>query len=327
MATAGADNREFRLRAADADDLAGVFELVIASDLREFGEPDYTFEEFKGDWDELDIANDSQVAVDRDGRIVGYATCSSSGDHVQVDAEGYVHPELEARGIGTSLILWMEGRAAGFVPLAPDGARVVLHNPTNAYNNEATALLTGLGYQLARNFWRMQIGLDAAPEAAPAPDGIILRQVATEEDEFRLYEAVQEAFEDHWGHAAKPFDRWSASNKRHGFDPGLWWMALDGDELAGGLVSFTLPDPKGWVRYVAVRRPWRRRGLAQALLARAFGAFQERGISTVELGVDAESLTGATRLYERVGMKVVRGFAIFEKELRAGEVPTEPEEG
>jgi mycothiol synthase len=34
--------------------------------------------------------------------------------------------------------------------------------------------------------------------------------------------------------------------------------------------------------------------------------------------VDASSLTGATRLYEKAGMRVLRQFDNYEKELRPG---------
>ena len=39
------------------------------------------------------------------------------------------------------------------------------------------------------------------------------------------------------------------------------------------------------------------------------------------LGVDSESPTGATRLYERAGMHVERHFGIYQKTLREGDEP------
>jgi mycothiol synthase len=56
---------------------------------------------------------------------------------------------------------------------------------------------------------------------------------------------------------------------------------------------------------VGVRRPWRRRGIAEALLLQSFHLFYERGFQQVGLGVDSASLTGATRLYEKAGMQVI----------------------
>ncbi len=313
----------FTLRTPTDADLLGIFDLVTASDIREFGEPDYSLEEFTSDWRDIDHANDAQIAVEPGGRIVGYATSRGEGTYVSIDTEAYVHPEREGDGIGTALVRWTEERAAHFLTLALERARVTIQNPTNAYNSEATSLLTGLGYTLARHFWRMQIILAEAPTLSPAPDGIIIRQVQDDAEERRIWEATEEAFADHWGHRPQLFGAWAGHRKRHGHDPRLWWMALDGEEIAGTLVGYVLPETGGWIQNVAVRRPWRRRGIAVALLERSFASFFEQGVTTIALGVDAQNPTGATRLYERAGMSNIRGFAMFEKELRSGTTLTE----
>ena len=302
------------------EELRVVFDLVTVSDVREFGEPDYAFDEFAVDWEELDLVADSRVATLADDRLVGWATVEESGNHTLLHAEAYVHPDFENIGVGTALVRWTEERATEHVPLAPTGARVALQNAFNARNDKARALFEGLGYHEVRRFWRMQIGLD--PDSLPAlprwPTGIVVRQVAGEADERRLFAAVEEAFRDHWGHVAKSFEIWAARKKRHGFDPGLWLMALDGDEVAGAAVGSIFPDMGGWVNDVAVRRPWRRRGLALALLLELLRRLAERGQSIVGLGVDAASPTGATRLYEKAGMRAVREFVFYQKELRPG---------
>jgi ribosomal protein S18 acetylase RimI-like enzyme len=66
-----------------------------------------------------------------------------------------------------------------------------------------------------------------------------------------------------------------------------------------------------------VRRSGRGRGIGLALLLTAFGEFRRRGIPRASLSVDAESETGATRLYERAGMHVAYAWEFWEKELRA----------
>ena len=105
------------------------------------------------------------------------------------------------------------------------------------------------------------------------------------------------------------------------YDPSLWFVAVDGDEIAG--VSLCRPHwtedlQMGWINTLGVRRPWRRQGLGQALLHASFNAFYQRGTLKVGLGVDASSLTGATRLYEKAGMLVFRQNNQFEKEMRPG---------
>ena len=113
---------------------------------------------------------------------------------------------------------------------------------------------------------------------------------------------------------------WRTNEK---FDSTLYFLALDGDEVAG--VSLCYPsaddDPDmGWVGSLGVRRPWRRTGLGLALLQRSFREFHQRGRHKVGLGVDAQNLTGATRLYTKAGMRPdpLWQTSVFEKELRAG---------
>jgi len=94
-------------------------------------------------------------------------------------------------------------------------------------------------------------------------------------------------------------------------------IAWDGNEVAG-FSQNRYRKGIGWIGTIAVRRPWRKKGLGLALLRHTFGEFYQRGTNTIGLGVDSANLTGATRLYERAGMVVAGEFAMYEKELRAG---------
>lgn len=316
----------FTLRAATKDDLDGVFSVVVSSDMREFGEIDTPKDEFAVDWAEMDHANDVQLAIGHDGQFVGYANCRREGEFSGIDAEGYVHADHEGRGIGTALIRWTEQRAADFVGLAPEGTRVMLQNPTNAYNTEAAALLTGLGYVLARQFWRMQIVFSDPPPIGAAPEGITIRAARTEADERRIWKATEAAFAQHWGHRPRSFDSWTKRRKQFDHDPGLWWMAFAGDDVVGTLIGKVPPGGGGWIQDVGVLPEWRQRGIAHALLERSFASFYERGLPSVALGVDTANATGATKVYERAGMSIVRGFSIWEKMLRDGVVTSEDDD-
>jgi mycothiol synthase len=108
--------------------------------------------------------------------------------------------------------------------------------------------------------------------------------------------------------------------RREGFDPGLWFLAMDGDEIAGGSLCQDYPD-EGWVEQLGVRRAWRRNGVGLALLRHTFREFYRRDRRRVGLGVDSQSPTGATRLYRRAGMHVARQLDSYQKELRPGEDP------
>ena len=165
----------------------------------------------------------------------------------------------------------------------------------------------------------MLIEFDGPPTQPVWPEGFELRPFDVERDSERVWAADLDAFEDHWGFVRVNFDdwqHWMATGER--FDPELWFIAYDGDEIAG----FSLCRPQesgdtdlGWVSVLGVRRPWRRRGLALALLQHSFGELYRRGKTRVGLGVDAESTTGALRLYERAGMHVDRRWDTWEKRL------------
>lgn len=137
---------------------------------------------------------------------------------------------------------------------------------------------------------------------------------------------IYEAFKDHWGHIDEPFEegykRWlHYATKSEDYDPTLWFMAMDGEEIAGVVRSRSRSDEDpdmGWVSVLGVRRPWRGRGIGLALLQHAFGEFVLRDKRRAGLGVDASNLTGATSLYEKAGMHVRRQYDTYELELRPG---------
>lgn len=177
----------------------------------------------------------------------------------------------------------------------------------------------GHGYAPARHFWRMVIDLERAPEPV-VPDGIELRLLREPEERRALHETLEESFEDHWEHRPRSFEEWSKNVfEVEGYDPTLVWVALEREELVAANVCYWKRHGEwGWVGILGVRRPWRRRGIAEALLETAFAEFFRRGERRVALGVDAQSPTGATRLYEKAGMRVFWEAVVYEKELRPG---------
>jgi len=172
------------------------------------------------------------------------------------------------------------------------------------------------GYRPIRHFWRLEIALGKAPPPPEWPAGITVRAFVRGQDERATHAAIEEAFADHWEHTPIALDEWvQRLTRREDFDPSLWFLAIDGDQIAGTALCYPRGAALGWVRGLGVRREWRGRGLGLALLHQAFGVFYERGRATVGLGVDAQSLTGATRLYERAGMRVTEQYEMHEKIL------------
>jgi ribosomal protein S18 acetylase RimI-like enzyme len=174
----------------------------------------------------------------------------------------------------------------------------------------------------------MVIQLNGTPPEPHWPAGLAVRTLVPGQDEVAVLQAVRGSFKDHWGYVEHPFEeelrRWQhfMANDEN-FDPSLWFLALDGDKIAGislcRMRVFDDPD-MGWVSTLGVLRPWRRRGLGLALLQHSFHQLYERGRRQIGLGVDALSLTGATRLYEKAGMRPDpdRQFSLYEKVLREG---------
>ena len=304
------------VRAPTAADQDQIFDLIEASDLDEFGEPDYTRADFDEEWADLDLARHAWLVLSPTGEIAGYARAQPRADRTRIDSEGYTHPAHYGRGVGTTLLALMEAQSreetAGFT--GPE--RPILKNYINANNPDAVSLLGRAGFVPARHFYRMRRTLDptAPPEPPAWPEGIRVVACRDRADQERLYVALDEAFRDHWEYHPQTFDEWFSHHATSHGDPALWFMALDGEEIAGTLVlGYQLGG--GWVKSLSVRRPWRGRGLGGALLAHAFDTFSRLGTHVVGLGVDTESSTGATRLYERAGMEAVRLFATYHKTL------------
>jgi mycothiol synthase len=310
----------YAIRVPAPGDFRAVADLVLASDLSSFGEPDYTEQELLADWQDLDLKADAWVVVAPEGELTGYAAVEHRG-HGTIYAEGYVHPSYVGLGVGSTLIRLTEARARELTDRVPPGSRVILDNTINGHDEAARRLLQRAGYAAVRHFWRMAIELGEEPQEPGLPEGVSMRSCVPGEDERAIYEALDEALQDHWEYAPTTFERWERRKKRMGFDPGLWLLAVDGGEVAGATVCEDRAEA-GWVSELAVRRHWRRRGIGMALLRRAFAEFYRRGRAKVALGVDSESLAGAPRLYERAGMRVERLYSVYRKELHPGECPT-----
>lgn len=295
----------FRLRHAEPADAPEAAALVIAVETALAGASSFSLDDLVEEWRELDLARMAWVVADGE-RIVGYGWLEDRGELWRADA--YVHPGDVGRGAGTLLAVTLEEAAA------ERGARRVQNGVLEA-DESAHALLRALGYRDVRRFREMRVELSAA--SVPAwPEGIRVDAFDFERDAHAFHAAHQEAFADHWEFKERPFDEWRASHMDGPkFDPSLWCVAWEGDEIAAGTICIADQYGGGWVSALFTRRPWRRRGLGAALLADAFARFHARGEQSVGLGVDAESDTGAFRLYERAGMQPAWAWVLFEKAL------------
>jgi mycothiol synthase len=297
---------ELIVRRPTLDDIEAVVELGNAFERGFLGAESFTAGEVADQWRQLDLDEDAWLVVVPGGRLAGFATLEHRGEgHFRSD--GYVHPELRGLGAGGKLVDLAEDRAR-----ARGG--VYVQNTIVGHDEAAVDLLTTRGYRLVRYFYRMAVELGEEAPDPEWPEGV-RAEPFREDDALAFHEAIEDAWKDAWDHTPRPFELFRDRVMGSLYEPSLWTVVWSGDEIAGGTICEAEYYGMGWVRSLFVRRPWRRHGLGMALLLNAFRQFHVRGQRRVGLGVDAESPTGATRLYERAGMKVVEELAIYRKEL------------
>ncbi len=237
----------------------------------------------------------------------------------------YASPRLlsafEDLGLTAFLLQTAETRAREIMQGATQGVRVTLNSWTETADRAGQQALAEEGYLPLRYYWRMEIELDMPPPLPVWPDGIGVRVFVPGQDNRATYEAMDEGFRGSWGYEQESFEEWERFGVANtDFDPSLWFLAVDGDEIAGtALCRHDVGETVhiGWIDQLAIRPRWRKRGLALALLHHAFGEFYRRDILKCGLAVDAENVSGATRLYERAGMhRSDRSDIRYEKVLR-----------
>ena len=259
-----------------------------------------------------------------DGRPIAYNRMTSRklDDGTRLYASvGFVLPAWRHTGIGRALLHHAEGRLREIASTHPnDGLRFY---QSFAADTEVAcdALLHNEGYQPVRHFFEMvRPTLDDLPEA-PLPDGLEVRSARP--DHYRLIgAALNEAFRDHYGHSESTeadYQRWINGPQ---FQPHLWQVAWEGDEVAGMVLNYIDADEnahfnrkRGWTDPICVRRPWRKRGLARALIVQSLRLLKAHGMTEAGLGVDTENPSGALRLYEGVGFRPIKRFSSYWKPM------------
>jgi mycothiol synthase len=306
----------YTTRAPTREDAEVVAALISDCQIADTGVSDMSVEVLLDDWHTLDLAEDAVAVIAQNGAIASYADVFNRS-FVIVSIYGYVHPDYREVGLGSYLVAWGERWTRDHTPQAQQNARVVVQHYINSANKAGRRLLENSGYTPLRGIYVMETTLDDPPPPPHWPADISVRTFVPGQDERAVYEAVEDAFRDLWGRPRNPFERFVRMTQTESFDPSLWFLATDGDEIAGLTLCKTLAG-EGWVDVVGVRRPWRNRGLGLALLRHAFTEYHRRGTRKVSLSVDAESITGAPRLYGRAGMRVRESYIIHLKELRPG---------
>ena len=273
--------------------------------------------------DNCDPATDVIIA-EVDGEMVGYGRALWWQEH-----EGpylylpfcFLHPDQRSRGIGTTMLVHNEARLREIAAAHPADAEQYFEVSHAESEAGAAALYASAGYApYVYSADMVRPDLESLPEA-PLPEGLVVRP--PRDDEMRVvWEADVEAFRDHLGSAPATDNQYREFLEFPWNDPSLWRVAWDGEQVAGQVRSYINENEnrefgrkRGYVEFISVRRPYRRRGLARSLIVQSLQAVKDRGMTEAALDVLTENLHGAFRLYGSVGFRMVRTWTSLRKSL------------
>ena len=309
-------------------DYAGLTEAINASEAADGEEWVATVDEITRTIQNLlnhDPLRDAVIA-EVDGRIVGgvFNSWRQENDgpyRFQIDL--FLEPAWRGRGLRRAMLRWAESRLQEVAATLPAGAPKMFALGAHERAESLQALLEGEGYRIVRYFHRMVRPLDEPIPDFPLPNGLELRPVTP--DQYRaIWDASNEAFRDHWGFSERPekyFDWWQ---NRPTFQPELWQVAWDvaTNEVAGQVQTFidvheneAFQRRRGYTETISVRRPYRRQGLARALIVESLRTLKAQGMTESALNVDSESITGATRVYSDCGFRADSRWLAYRKSL------------
>jgi GNAT superfamily N-acetyltransferase len=294
----------FTVRPPRPDEAQAIADLIIAGDIADFGEPEWSLEDTVADWERIgfDLARDARVVVAPGGALVAYADVHRRANAVQVNENSTLNPDYAGQGLEEAFYALAESLAAQHAPLPVQWTMEA---------NEAH-ILAGRGYAPVRWFWQMRINFAGSPPAPEWPEGYSVR-LMREEDQPATQAIIETAF-TRPDRAPVSLEEWRRFMvERDDYDSSLFFLAVRGAEIAGACLAIRYAQPdEGWVRQLAVEEQHRGRGLGRALLLHAFGEFYRRGAPRVGLGVDAKN-PSATKLYLGVGMRAHREYVQCQK--------------
>lgn len=267
--------------------------------------------------------HDDIVMIEVDGELVGYKRVlwwleDGTGTYVYGHF-GFLLPEWRGKGIGRALIRHSEARIREISKEHPHDAPRTYDVDVSDTQKGLEELINSEGYAPVRHWYEMvRPDLENIPEV-PMPEGLEVRPVKPE-DMRTIWEAEVEAFRDHWGASVPDEADFRSWLNEPISQPELWQVAWDGDQVAGMVRNYIneaenkkFGRKRGYVENISTRRPWRKRGLASALIARSFKMHKDLGMTEAALGVDTENPSGALRVYERMGFRAVKGGASYRK--------------
>ncbi len=285
-----------------------------------------TLEAVTNNYDHLERCDPyrDMVMAEVDGQMVAYNRVfweqQEDGNRIYT-VFGFLLPEWRRKGIGTAMLAHGEARLREIAAEhAYDGPRF-FQSFLSEGEKGTIALLERAGYQPIRYLFEMKRDLSEPFPDFPMPAGLEVHPVK-EEHLRAIWEADNEAFRDHWGYVPGTEARYDAWLKQHDFNPSLFMVAWEGDQVAGAVQNFVNKEEneeytrkRGYTEGIFVRRPWRKRGLARSLIVQSMKMFKEMGMTETALGVDTENLSGALRVYESCGYRQIKKSITLRKPL------------
>lgn len=318
----------YHARPASHRDIDRIWQLLSTVNIAESGTPGWGLSDMEN-WltsDNIAIDEDVLVVEAGDGAIVGAEIIDCRAPYVRPYAIGGVDPAHTNHGLGHAMLTWARQRIEAGLDRAPAEAAVTMVVFTAADHEHSARTMENFGLRHTRYFLDLKLEWEE-PIATPVPpEGVAIRSLDQSSEMEALARLFDEGFRDHYGFVASPLEERVKSLQHWAtmpdHQPDLWVVA----ESDGDLVGYIISDPAnegddsvGYVGSLAVRPDYRGRGLGRALLLDTFHRMRSLGKRGAALGVDADSLTGATRLYESVGMEQYNRYSLWEMTVRDGE--------
>lgn len=319
--------QEYTWRPIEREDAQALNALLLAAEAKDRRGWVDTLEDRERDFTDTDSnpATDSLAAFTTQGQLVAYGwvfTPPPSETESISFLDGNVHPDYRARGLGTTILKWLVQRSREIqnsVP-GPQNRFIRANFPDHLTGNQK--IFAQQGFEPIRYFYRMRRDLSQPIPDYKVPESLRLQTWNSELNAAAL-KADNEAFEDHWGHIPLDEEHWNMWFIQHeDFRPEQSFMVTEGSEIAGLSINkirtaenAVTGIKEGWIQSLAVRRPWRRQGIATALLCASMHAFKAAGLDYAGLAVDTDNLTGALRIYERLGFSVITRFISVSKPI------------
>ncbi len=264
--------------------------------------------------------------IEMNGALVGFCRC---GWRAMVDGtrvyqhEAYLVPEWRRRGLLSVLVHENERRLREIAKGHPENCNRFFEAWASYLPNRWKTLLERDGYKPSRHILLLvRPDYEGIPDA-PLPEGLVVRPFRNKQLR-EILRAAKESFRDEPNFTEEMMNEEGVKlfMESRTFNPRLWQIAWDGARVAGGSVNMIdeAENEKfgrnwGYLMMVFVRRPYRNKGLASAMIARSLDVLRKAGVGQAALGVDSENPSGACRLYERMGFREKDHYIRYRKPM------------